>query len=120
AITVTSPTIDTYLYLLSPNKSLAAQDDDDGGSTNSRIPAGSGFFSLPATGTYAIEVTSFSTSETGNYTLTLTGPTTCSYTISPPSASFGASGGNGSFTVTTPPSTNCPWTATSDVSWITT
>src|SRR5205085_927129 len=64
------------------------------------------------------EVNSVSTFETGSYTLPLIGP--CTYTVSPPSASFGASGGNGSITVTTNPTTGCSSTATSDVTWITT
>ena len=41
----------------------------------------------------------------------------CSYTVSPASASIGASAGSGSFTVSSP--TGCSWTATSNASWIT-
>jgi len=41
----------------------------------------------------------------------------CSYSISPASQSFPASGGTGSITVTA--GTGCPWTATSDQSWVT-
>jgi len=35
-----------------------------------RIPNGSGYYTLPATGTYTLEVTTFYAGETGNYTLT--------------------------------------------------
>ena len=42
-------------------------------------------------------------------------PPTCTYAISPTTASFPASGGTGSVLV----STRCGWTAKSDVSWIT-
>jgi murein DD-endopeptidase MepM/ murein hydrolase activator NlpD len=42
----------------------------------------------------------------------------CSYSVSPPSASFSSSGGPGSFSVAT--QTGCGWSASSDVAWITT
>jgi beta-propeller repeat-containing protein/BACON domain-containing protein len=41
----------------------------------------------------------------------------CNYAISPTSASFDSSGGNGSVAVIAPP--NCDWTAVSNDSWIT-
>lgn len=43
--------------------------------------------------------------------------TACSYTISPASQSFAASGGTGSVTVTT--QAGCPWSASSTASWLT-
>lgn len=45
------------------------------------------------------------------------GGSSCSYSISPTTASYGSSGGTGSVTVST--ATGCSWTATSNVSWIT-
>jgi len=75
AILLTSAAFDTYLYLIGPSGSVIAQNDDGGGGTNSRIPSSSGFYSLPASGTYTIEVTSYSTNKTGNYTLSLSAPT---------------------------------------------
>jgi hypothetical protein len=42
----------------------------------------------------------------------------CSYTLSPSSTNFPASGGTGSFNITTN-SAGCSWTATSSASWIT-
>lgn len=52
------------------------------------------------------------------YTMTVTcdGQGSCSYSISPTSGSYGASGGSGSVTVSTTP--GCPWTAFSNNSWI--
>src|SRR5205814_10132126 len=41
----------------------------------------------------------------------------CTYSISPGSASIGSSGGGGSVSVTA--GTGCSWTASSSVSWIT-
>ncbi len=76
AILQTSSAIDTYLYLVGPDLTVVAEDDDGGGGTNSRIPSGSGFFILPATGTYFVEATSFSPNNTGNYTLSFSGPST--------------------------------------------
>jgi hypothetical protein len=43
-------------------------------------------------------------------------PTPCSYTLSPSTLSFEASGGSGSVTVTT--AANCTWTAASDRGWM--
>ena len=42
-----SASYDTYLYLVAPDNSIIASDDDGGGGSNSRIPALSGFFTLP-------------------------------------------------------------------------
>jgi hypothetical protein len=52
------------------------------------------------------------------YTMTVTcdGGGSCSYSISPTSASYGASGGNGSVSVST--TAGCQWTASSNNSWI--
>jgi hypothetical protein len=72
AILLASSVFDTYVYLIGPSGSLIYQDDDGGGGTNSRIPAGGGFFVLPSSGTYIIEVTSFSNNRTGSYSLSLT------------------------------------------------
>jgi hypothetical protein len=66
---------DTYLTLAGPSGSVVAEDDDGGGGSNSRIPAGNGFFPLPDDGTYFIEVSSFDPNITGSYQLTLSGTT---------------------------------------------
>ena len=47
---------------------------------------------------------------------TIIAPLGCTYTISPTIASAGAGAGNGPVTVTAP--AGCPWTATSNVSWL--
>lgn len=52
------------------------------------------------------------------FTVTQEGAVTCTYSISPTSQSFGASGGSGSVSVTTN-SNICSWLAYSNVSWIT-
>jgi uncharacterized protein (TIGR03437 family) len=94
-----------YLYLIGPNGVVVTE--------GFRTPS-TGFFSLPTSGTYLIEVTSTDTGRSGSYTLTLNG---CSYTTSPASQSFDLSAGTGSIAVTT--TSTCPWTATSNASWIT-
>lgn len=71
SILMTSPAFDTFLYLLRPDGSVLEIDDDSGGGTNSRIPAGSGFLTLPTTGTYTILANSFDAGATGSYSLTL-------------------------------------------------
>ena len=71
AITVASASFDTYLYLIGPDESVIAQDDDGAGGSNSRIPAGGGFRTLTQTGRYIVEVTSFNNFGTGSFTLTI-------------------------------------------------
>ena len=70
-ILLTSPAFDTYLYLKNPGGTVIKSDDDGGGSYNSRIPASSGSFTLPAgsSGIYTIEVTSYGQYRTGAYSL---------------------------------------------------
>jgi len=116
AIALSSSAFDTYLYLVPPSGSTVG-DDDGGGGTNSRIPAGSGYYTLPVSGTYIIEVTSYSANATGSYTLTVTRNTTCTYSITPTSRSFTASAGTGTISVTA--GTGCSWTAASNAGWIT-
>ena len=67
--------LDTYLYLLDPNGNVIAENDDIVlvSQTNSRIPQDGTLFTLPQTGNYIIESTSFDNNATGGYTLTLTG-----------------------------------------------
>ncbi|HBB94855.1 MAG TPA: hypothetical protein DC054_05640, partial [Blastocatellia bacterium] len=118
AITLSSNTFDTFLYLIGPNGAVIGSDDDGGGGTNSRILAGSGFFILPTDGAYTIEATSSRTNETGNYTLSLTtGTPTCTFNIAPTAQAFSGAGGSATVTVTTP--NNCSWTAVSNSSFIT-
>ena len=67
-----STQFDTYLYLYRgnyPNGTLWSSNDDGGGGTNSRIPATSGYITLPTTGTYTILASSYATGESGSYTL---------------------------------------------------
>ncbi|MDQ3009364.1 MAG: pre-peptidase C-terminal domain-containing protein, partial [Acidobacteriota bacterium] len=117
-ISLTSAGFDTYLYLLDANGTVIAQNDDATPSGNSRIPAGSGFFTLPASGAFTIEVTSFSNNGLGNYALSLTTPAGgCTYAITPSGQSFQPSGGTGTVNVNT--QTGCAWTAMSNNSWIT-
>ncbi len=73
AISLSSTAFDTYLFLRDPASNFIAQDNNGGGGTNSRIPSGSGFITLPVTGTYTIFANSFLASQTGSYSLTLTG-----------------------------------------------
>jgi hypothetical protein len=74
SILLTSPTLDTYLDLYGVNDLAATpltSDDDGAGNFNSRIPPGSGYFSLPTTGTYYIWAGSALPDRTGAYTLTV-------------------------------------------------
>jgi hypothetical protein len=71
---LTSGAFDTYMYLRNPAGTVIKSDDDGGGGLNSRIPASSGTFVLPAgsSGIYTIEVTSYGSYKTGAYSLSFT------------------------------------------------
>ncbi|MEP6922110.1 MAG: PPC domain-containing protein, partial [bacterium] len=85
-ISMSSASFDTYMVLVNPDNT-DVQDDDGGGGSNSRIPAGMGFIALPQTGTYSILANSFAPNTTGPYSVTLTfgsgGGTVCPPTPTP-------------------------------------
>ena len=116
SMSATSGNLDPYLVLRTPSGTGTVEDDAGGGGTAARIPAGTGFVTLPETGTYILEATSAGESETGAFTLSI--GQNCSFSISPSSAqTFGVGGGTGSITVST--DSLCTWTAQSDSGWIT-
>lgn len=120
SIELYSLAFDAYLTLFDPNGNIIAWNDDgNAGSTNSRIPHGTGYFVLPFTGTYLIEASSYNANETGGYTLTLMeapGTTNCTYTVTPSTATFGPVGGLNSITVQAP--AGCSWNALPLSNWI--
>jgi|GEM_PF-1456651 len=63
-ITMSSSSFDTYLYLRDQAGTIVKADDDGGGGTNSRINV-----TLPSSGTYTIEATSYGANATGAYSL---------------------------------------------------
>ncbi|HYP01627.1 MAG TPA: pre-peptidase C-terminal domain-containing protein [Pyrinomonadaceae bacterium] len=74
-----SPTFDTYLYLLLPDGTLLAENDDASEAPinrNSRLPR-TGFVTLPVSGTYSILASSFAPEELGTYDITLTAGEAC-------------------------------------------
>jgi hypothetical protein len=71
SILLKSSDFDTHLYLIGTDGSVITEDDDGGGGSNSRIPPGDGYYPLPLSGTYIIEVTSYEPNKTGKYTLSL-------------------------------------------------
>ncbi|HEX3558273.1 MAG TPA: zinc-dependent metalloprotease family protein, partial [Pyrinomonadaceae bacterium] len=83
-----SASLDTFLYLFGPDGTIVAFNDDIDtahGVTNSRIPdpntTTDAFFTLPKSGVYTIEATSFDTTSpnnTGGYTLALSADTASS------------------------------------------
>jgi len=72
---------------------------------------------------YSVVANGSSSSRTGTinaagktFTITQAGTPSCTYTISPTSATYGANGGNGSVSVST--AAGCAWTSSSNNSWI--
>jgi hypothetical protein len=91
--------LDTYLYLIGPDGYFVTQNDDINlSNTNSRIPA-TGIFTLPMSGVYILEATSFGGQQTGSYTITVNN-TGCTISATVNNTHFGAGGGNGTVNVT--------------------
>ena len=84
AIALNSSAFDAYLALFNPSGISIAQ-DNNGGGTNARIPATSGFFTLPVTGSYFIAANTFVPSGSGAYSLTLTRSVCPTITVTPAS-----------------------------------
>src|SRR5262249_50578549 len=93
AILETSGAFDGYMYLVGPTGVVLTFDDDGAGYPNARIPAGTRYYTLPSTGTYTTEVTSYSANAVGAYTLRLMAPITL--TISPASGVAGCQAAQG-------------------------
>jgi hypothetical protein len=115
-MTGTSGNLDPYMVLRTPSGANSVEDNDGGPGTAARIPVGTGFLTLPETGTYIIEASTAGEFETGNFTLQI--GQNCTFSLSPVSPQvIGSAGGPLSVTVTTNP--GCGWTATSNAAWIT-
>ncbi|MCA1613414.1 MAG: DUF4214 domain-containing protein, partial [Acidobacteria bacterium] len=122
AITMTaeanSPTLDPYLFLLDSQGIELAAEDNGGGGTNARVPAAGGFFTLPAAGTYTILANSAAAGLVGNYSLSLTGTTTCTYALTTPTRN-NVSPGGGTFDNTFTTQAGCAAAVTSNAPWLT-
>ncbi len=117
AVAATSSSLDPYLYLVAPDGTVLQENDDSGNSTNSRIPVTSGFFALPTSGLYTIEVSTFAPRATGTFNVSLTANTAaCSYTLSPASARAAAGQSQGVVNVAT--QAGCVVSAVSNAPWI--
>jgi|GEM_PF-1113600 len=112
-INMGSGVIDSYLGVANQSGTWVIEDDDGGGATNARIVA-----TLPESGTFIILANSALPNQLGNYTLSLSGGPTCTFTFTPGSADIPPEGGTFSFNVTTGP--RCYWAAGSGEYWATT
>lgn len=72
-----SSSIDPWLMLIYPSGNYTT-DNNGGGGTTARIPATSGYYTLPESGTYILEASSNVSGTTGNYTLQLVKETSTS------------------------------------------
>ena len=93
AFQLSAAAFDAYLTLIGPDGEIVAEDDDGGGGTDARIPATSGFLTLPLTGSYLIEVSSSFEREIGAYKLSLSAPSGSVSAPTPARQSFNVSDG---------------------------
>ena len=98
-ILMESAALDSVLCLTGPNNELVTQDDNSGGSNNAAIPNPTNFFTLPSTGTYSIEATSFSL---GAFTLRLLGSNPAAATLLPGSLTVSPAAGTGTLALSIP------------------
>ena len=91
-----TPGFEPYLYLIAPAGWAIGQLTN--GSNPARLPF-SGSFTLPQTGKYIIEVTSFARQTFGNYSISVTFDG-CVLSVSPTGQHFPANGGGGVINVT--------------------
>jgi hypothetical protein len=98
---VTTSGVDPYLYLIAPDGYVLSQNDDVIVSVdeNARIPTGTNTITLPQTGVYIVEASSFSRQQTGTYTLTVQNQG-CTLNASASVQHFAAGGGSGTINVT--------------------
>lgn len=116
AASMDSSAFDTYLYLTNSANQILDEDNNSGPGTNSRIPNSSGFFTLPATGSYFLWASSASDNATGAYSISLSG---CAYSLS--TYENQVSPGSTSVNIFMEAPSGCAWTAESDSpSWLTT
>ncbi len=72
SVSMSSSAFDAYLFLNKPDGTNLYQDDDGGGGSTARIPSGTGFVTLPESGTYTLWANAFSPQQTsGAYSITL-------------------------------------------------
>ena len=114
-ILMESGVVDSVLYLTGPDNELLAQDDNSGGSNNAAIPSLTNFFTLPSTGTYTIEATSFSL---GVFTLRLLGSTPATATLLPAAREVSPAGGTGTLALSIAPGLAWSATASSADEWL--
>ncbi|HEY9283362.1 MAG TPA: DUF4214 domain-containing protein, partial [Pyrinomonadaceae bacterium] len=86
---------------------LIDENNDGAGGTNARIPDGSGFVTLPVTGTYRIYANGAAPGLTGPYTLSLASSTSCAVTLTQTSRQNVAAAG-GQFTDNFTTAAGCP------------
>jgi uncharacterized repeat protein (TIGR01451 family) len=102
---------------LSGTQSLVTQTDANGNYQFNNLTQGGSFTVTPSKQDYTFTPPAYSFNnlqqdQTANF-----GAMVCSYSISPAGQSIASSGGNGSVSVNA--TGDCPWTATSNASWIT-
>ena len=96
---VSTSGVDPYLYLIAPDGYVLSQNDDvTDFDTNARIPSAN-TITLPQTGIYIVEASSFSRQQTGTYTLTVQNQG-CTLNASASVQHFAAAGGSGTISVT--------------------
>ena len=69
-ISQTSTEFDAFVFLIYPDRSYVGN-NNGGGGNNARLPAESGYITLPQTGTYFVEASSALPLQTGAYSLSL-------------------------------------------------
>jgi hypothetical protein len=112
-IMMNSSSVDSYLGLANESGTFVVEDDDSGGGWSALITA-----TLPETGVYIILANSALPNQFGGYTLNLSGPQPCAFSVTPAAAEVPATGGTFTYNVNAP--AGCYWQAFSQNQFTTT
>jgi len=116
SIAVNSSVFDTFVLLYGPDGKVIDFNDDANYSSNALLPAEGLRIEAAADGAHTVEVTSYDPGATGAYRVAINRH--CYPRLTPdPLPSLPPAGGPGAFNLVSP--FGCPWTAQSDVAWLT-
>ena len=110
---------DAYLLLYDPAGFLIDEDNNGAGGTNARLPASSGFITLPVSGTYRVYANGAAPGLIGAYTLSFASSANCTVTLAQ-TARQNVPAAGGQFTDNFTTAAGCPNpTVTSNAAFIT-
>jgi hypothetical protein len=117
SMTSTTNGLSPVVFLLSPSGTVLAIEAAPSGSNTARVPPGTSTFTLPSNGGYTILANSLVAGQTGNYTISLITPGSCTSTLAATARDVDNTAGQ--FTVGVTTQAGCALSAVSNANFIT-